>query len=156
MENTNNKEEVFLRIYEITNGMAKIISKQLLGFQIDGVWHTSIEIYGKEFYFQNTVNIEKPGNTPFGQCIERKFLGFTNCNEKDFLDFFNGGKSMWNADTYDLFDNNCNHFTNWMCNFLLDKNIPEYILNLPERVKKTEFFKLFIKQNYKKDFEDLN
>ena len=28
---------------------------------------------------------------------------------------------------YDLFENNCNNFTNECCEFLLGKTIPEYI-----------------------------
>lgn len=150
------KHEVYLRIYDISNGMAKIMSEQLLGFKIEGIWHTALEVYGKEFYFQNGLRNQMPGTTPFGQCVERLLMGSTDCKETELLDFLSGGGNLWNSRTYDLFDNNCNHFTSWLCKFLLDKDIPKHILDLPERVKETEFFKTFIKAQYRKDYEDVN
>jgi hypothetical protein len=83
-------------------------------------------------------------------------MGFTNCKRDELESFIKDGKAMWNQESYDLFDNNCNHFTNWLCNFLLNKSIPAHILELPEKVKKTEFFKIFMKQQIKKNFRDIN
>lgn len=138
------KEEVFLRIYDISNGMAKLISPQLLGFQIDGVWHTSIEIFGNEYYFHNGLNIRKAGTTPFNRCIERVSLGFTDCTQKNLAEFLECGKGTWQPEAYDIIENNCNNFTNWLSNFLVDKSIPDHILDLPKKVKDTDFFKMIM------------
>lgn len=136
------KEEVFLRIYDLSNGMAKLISPQLLGFQIDGVWHTSIEIFGNEYYFHNGLNVQKVGATPFRKCVERMSLGFTDCTHTSLVEFLECGKGSWGPESYDLFENNCNDFSNWLANFLVERNIPNHILELPKKVKDTAFFKI--------------
>ena len=42
---------VTLYVYDITMGMAKNMSMGLLGMQIDAVYHTSLVVYGTEYYF---------------------------------------------------------------------------------------------------------
>ncbi len=42
-------------------------------------------------------------------------------------------------ENYDLFNNNCNHFTEECCKFLVGKNLPSYITGLPIEILKTEF-----------------
>ncbi len=136
-----NEEEIFLRIYDISKGMAKILSMQILGFQVDGVWHTSIEAYGNEYFFHGGLVVEKAGKTVFNPCIDRISLGKTSCSKSILEDFFVSCGENWNEKTYDFFDNNCNNFTNWLANFLVGKDIPRYILDLPQKVKKNENFR---------------
>lgn len=35
--------------------------------QIEGVWQTSVVVYGKEFYYGNGICYDLPGKTPLGQ-----------------------------------------------------------------------------------------
>lgn len=42
---------VQLHIYDLTSGMAAMMSQLLLGRHIEGVWHTAIVVYGREFFF---------------------------------------------------------------------------------------------------------
>ena len=44
-------ETVTLYMYDITGGMAKALSMSFLGKQIDAVYHTSVVVYGTEYYF---------------------------------------------------------------------------------------------------------
>jgi hypothetical protein len=132
---------VHLRVYDLSNGMAKALSKQFLGIEIDGVWHTSIEVFGMEYFFHNSLRFEKIGACSFGTLFERIELGKTDCTKEQFEDFFKSCHSTWNEKTYDLIENNCNNFTNWIANFLVNRDIPEYILTLPEKVKNCENFK---------------
>lgn len=39
----------------------------LLGKVIEGVWHTGIVVYGKEYYFGGGISYDPPGMTPFGK-----------------------------------------------------------------------------------------
>lgn len=136
-------EEVFLRIYDLSNGMAKVMSKQLLGFQVDGVWHTSIEAFGNEYYFQNGLVFQATGTTHYGPHIDRISLGYTDCDKKALEEFFEMSRHTWRPDTYDLFENNCNNFSNYLAGFLVEKEIPAHILDLPKQVKDSPFFKQF-------------
>lgn len=45
---------------------------------------------------------------------------------------------------YNLFKNNCNHFTENICNFITGKSIPEYVLNQIESIKDTGLGQAFI------------
>lgn len=133
--------QVYLRVYDLSHGMAKVFSKSLLGIEIDGVWHTSIEVYGKEYFFHSSLRAERVGECVFGSFVERIDMGSTECTQESFEEFFQSCDSAWNERTYDFLENNCNNFTNWVANFLVNKNIPDYILSLPEKVKNNERFK---------------
>lgn len=137
------REEVFLRIYDLSQGTAKVLSERLLGFKVDGVWHTSIEIYGNEYYFQNGLVYQLAGTTYYGRIVERISLGFTDCTKEALEEFFEMSKHTWTPESYDLFENNCNNFSNYLSNFLVEKGIPSHILELPEMVKTSPMFQKF-------------
>ncbi|PZC71076.1 hypothetical protein B5X24_HaOG214147 [Helicoverpa armigera] len=42
---------VELYIYDLTNGLASLLSPTILGRQIEGVWHTAIVVYQREFFY---------------------------------------------------------------------------------------------------------
>lgn len=42
---------VQLYVYDMTNGVAAVMSQMLLGQHIEGIWHTAIVVYGREFFF---------------------------------------------------------------------------------------------------------
>jgi len=43
--------EVYLYVYDLTNGMAAMMAPSLIGRPLEGIWHTSIVVYNTEFYF---------------------------------------------------------------------------------------------------------
>lgn len=42
---------VELYIYDLTSGMAAMMSQMLLGRHIEGVWHTAVVVFGREFFY---------------------------------------------------------------------------------------------------------
>ncbi|KAM0678542.1 hypothetical protein BDAP_000945 [Binucleata daphniae] len=140
-EKENVVHDVHLRIYDLSNGSAQKISQSLLGIAIEGVWHTSIEVYDKEFYFQSGILYAKPGCTPSGTPLKRTFLGTTNITYEIFNDYLHSLDHKYNQNSYNLFYNNCNHFSNDCTNFLVNENIPQYILDLPNQVISSMFSK---------------
>jgi hypothetical protein len=42
------KVQVYL--YDLSQGMARALSQQFLGKQIDGIWHTGVVVYGHEYF----------------------------------------------------------------------------------------------------------
>ena len=55
--------------------MASQFSQPLLGKPLEGIWHTGIVCYGKEFYFGAGITADNPGQTPFGTPTEVVELG---------------------------------------------------------------------------------
>ena len=53
------KFTVDLYVYDISGGLAKALSRSVIGKQIDGVWHTNVVVYGYEFYFGGGVMSDK-------------------------------------------------------------------------------------------------
>lgn len=61
-------------MYDLSNGMAAQFSRQLVGKYIEGVWHTGIVVYNKEYYFGGGISYDAPGLTPFGKEFEGYLL----------------------------------------------------------------------------------
>lgn len=79
---------VKLYIYDLSNGMARAMSRQLTGIQIDGVWsvtqnrlllmlvradvsisrHTSVVVFGQEVFYGQGISICPPGGSHVGHC----------------------------------------------------------------------------------------
>ena len=49
--------QVRLAVYDLSQGMAKQFSMGFLGKQIDGIWHTGIIIWGKEYFFGGGIQV---------------------------------------------------------------------------------------------------
>lgn len=47
-----------LRVYDLSQGMAKVLSPSLIGKQIDGIWHTGIVVYGKEYFYSGGIQMQ--------------------------------------------------------------------------------------------------
>jgi hypothetical protein len=124
--------EVHLHIYDLSNGMAKQFSRQLTGTQIDGIYHTGIVVFGKEFYYGGGISYDPPGKTPFGPAHRVQLMGQTELPEDMFMEFLREISPNFTMQTYNVLENNCNNFTNECCNFLLGKDIPSEIIDLPK------------------------
>lgn len=40
------EQPVVLNLYDLSGGLAKNMSRAIIGKQIDGIWHTGIVVYG--------------------------------------------------------------------------------------------------------------
>ena len=106
--------EVSLYVYDLSRGFAKRMSQMLLGKQVDGVWHTGVVVYGKEFFYGGGIQSGEswrssaaitmhqedrtgplirlptagdPGETPYGAPVQRVSLGETTKSLDNFLKF---------------------------------------------------------------------
>ena len=61
-------------------------------------------------------------------------MGTTHLPVETILEYLEGLKDVYSAESYDLFAHNCNNFTNDFGMFLVGKGIPEHITNLPNRI----------------------
>ena len=68
-------EKVTLALYDLTGGMAKSLSMMFIGQQIDAVYHSSLIVFGKEYYFGGGICHDSPEQTPYGKPIEKIEMG---------------------------------------------------------------------------------
>jgi len=131
--------KVQVYIYDLTQGMARSLGPALLGRPLDGVWHTAIVVYGKEYFFGGSgIQWCGPGGTVMGQPGSVEDLGETDIPESVFQDYLsNQGRDRFRGDKYDLFHHNCNNFSNETAQFLVGRGIPQHIIDLPGEILRT-------------------
>ncbi|XP_043499781.1 uncharacterized protein LOC122522620 isoform X2 [Polistes fuscatus] len=141
MDNTEDdlRTAVELYIYDLSKGMAAMMSNMLIGRHLEGIWHTGIVAYGREYFFGPAgIQSVRPGGTHLREPQKIEKIGETYLPYSVFLEYINGlGTSTFAPGTYNLFKHNCNTFTEEVSNFLAGTGIPKYILDLPEEILQT-------------------
>ncbi|KAH7913980.1 PPPDE putative peptidase domain-containing protein [Hygrophoropsis aurantiaca] len=130
---------VQLYVYDLSNGMARQMSAQLTGRQIDGIWHTSIVVFGHEIFYGQGISLTQPGKSHHGAPLRIVDMGETSVDERAFTEYLSGLRNTYTADKYHLLDFNCNSFTNDCIGFLTGGSIPDYIKDLPSDFLSTPF-----------------
>ncbi|MCO5555303.1 hypothetical protein L7F22_008848 [Adiantum nelumboides] len=126
--------KVSLNVYDLSQGLARQMSSTFLGKVIEGIWHTGIVVYGKEYYFGGGIQSCSLGQTPYGKPLRVVELGTTQIPKEVFEDYLGEIRPRYTEQTYNLLRHNCNNFCEEIAQFLLGVSIPEYILKLPEEV----------------------
>ncbi|KAL6261941.1 hypothetical protein P5V15_007024 [Pogonomyrmex californicus] len=99
-----------------------LIKKAALSRQLNGIWHTAIVAYGREYFF-GPAGIQSV--RPMVPVVPYPILhpsGFFPPREPGM---------------YSIFKHNCNSFTEEVSNFLVGKDIPKFILDLPGEILQT-------------------
>ncbi|KAI1731407.1 PPPDE putative peptidase domain-containing protein [Ditylenchus destructor] len=137
---------VTLHVYELTRGLARSMSMMLLGRQIEGVWHTGIVVYGKEyFYGSHGISHVPAGSFSLGAPDELVNLGETHIPEDLFKEYLAElQRATFAGSKYHIFNHNCNNFSNEAAMFLTGNTIPERIVNLPNEVLSTPFGQMML------------
>ncbi|KIY63395.1 DUF862-domain-containing protein [Cylindrobasidium torrendii FP15055 ss-10] len=131
--------KVKLYVYDLSNGLAKQLSRQLTGRQIDGIWHTSIVVFGKEVFYGQGIDITAPGRSHHGAPLQVVDLGETAIDSETFDGYIEDLRQHYTADKYHLLEFNCNSFTNDVSGFLTGNSIPAWISDLPSDFLSTPF-----------------
>lgn len=69
--------DVHVLIYDLSRGLARQMSMGLLGFQLDAIYHTSIQLGGREYVYDGNIVSIIPGSSHLGQPMQEVFLGKT-------------------------------------------------------------------------------
>lgn len=131
--------EVELYVYDLSRGLARQMSQSFLGVQIDAVYHTALVFGGIEYFFGAGIQQTYPGATHHGRPMSVIPMGKTDLPLEIILEYLDSLRSVYTAESYDLFLHNCNNFTNDFAMFLLGKGIPDHITSLPQTVLNTPF-----------------
>jgi hypothetical protein len=132
--------QVLLAVYDLTNGMASMMSEGILGQRIEGIWHTGIRAFGKEWFFGGGIQ-----SLPIGVFEQTRGLnptridvmGDTFKTEADLQAHVGTLSSRFTAATYNLMSNNCNNFSDEVCKFLCGHGITDDIINQAELIFNT-------------------
>jgi hypothetical protein len=119
--------------------MATMMSPLILGRQIDGIWHTAVVVFGREYFFGSQgITSCSPGSTVLGQPTKIERIGDTFIPYTVFKDYLRGlAESTFRGSNYNLIKHNCNTFSEDLCQFLCGSSIPKYILDLPQDLLST-------------------
>ncbi|XP_057861168.1 uncharacterized protein LOC131069676 [Cryptomeria japonica] len=127
-------EKVVLNVYDLSQGLARQLSSSFLGKVIEGIWHTGVVVYGKEYYFGGGIQHNPAGETPYGKPYKVVELGVTYIPMEMFEEYLEEISPRYTAETYSLLHHNCNNFSSEVAQFLVGCNIPDFILRLPDEV----------------------
>ena len=134
---SNPGHKVVVYQYDLTQGMAKTMSRGLIGKQIEGVWHTGVCVFGKEYFYGGGICVGEPKKTPYGYPVKEIDFGYTTKTEEDLKNYIKSINSQFTVNTYDVLKHNCNHFTDAALFFLVGKHLPNSILKQHEEILNT-------------------
>jgi hypothetical protein len=132
--------QVVCLAYDLSRGMARSLGRQLVGLDIEGVWHTGIEVFGHEYFFGGGIQAARAGEFAREndlQPVQRFSVGSTAKSQAELHAWLETQRVTFSAQTYDLLRNNCNNFSDAVARFLTGQGIPGHILELPQRVLST-------------------
>jgi len=140
--------DVELYVYDLSQGMAAMMSMPLLGFQLEAIYHTAIVYNGVEFFFGGGgIDQSRPGGTHLGAPMRRVKLGKTEIDPCTFNEWIRAmASSEYRGDTYAILTHNCNNFSEDASQFLVQKSIPSEILEMPKKVLGTPLGKIIEQQ----------
>jgi len=131
---------VMLAVYDLSRGLAAAMSQAILGEQLEGIWHTGVVVYSKEYFFGGGIQTLPEGR--FGQVngmppLRMELIGETTKTQQELETFLLSIRSRFTTATYNLLTHNCNNFSDELSRFLTGRGIPDYIISLPQRAFST-------------------
>lgn len=138
--------DVHVLVYDLSRGLARQMSMGMLGFQLDAIYHTSIELNGREYVYDGGIITIVPGSSHLGKPLQRMFLGKTSLPLDVIEDYVDSLRPIFTLEAYDLFHHNCNNFSDSFANFLLGKGIPEHIVKMPQAVLDSPMGRMLLPQ----------
>lgn len=147
------KAPVELLLYDITQGNSKLFSSALLGKKFEAIYHSSILVHGKEFWYGGDIFMkEPPMSHVFGPTLEKSsemnlqqskylpelksvHLGYTFMTLDEIVEHQSQDMcAIFTKDKYHVSTWNCNHFSNHLAQVMCGNSIPEVITQQPKVV----------------------
>jgi desumoylating isopeptidase 1 len=141
----SSSHEVILAVYDLSRGMARSLSAQILGgpeYAIDMVPHTGLVVYGSEYFFGAGAGIQREDPGAFRRSrdmnpVQLVSLGHTRVAQADFERWCHDRTEdgSYGGLSYDLLRRNCNNFSNDAARhgLQLGRGVPERILQVPQK-----------------------
>eukprot|EP00746_Dinoflagellata_sp_MGD_P125142 gnl/MRDRNA2_/MRDRNA2_59849_c0_seq1.p1 gnl/MRDRNA2_/MRDRNA2_59849_c0~~gnl/MRDRNA2_/MRDRNA2_59849_c0_seq1.p1 ORF type:complete len:563 (-),score=112.58 gnl/MRDRNA2_/MRDRNA2_59849_c0_seq1:225-1913(-) len=149
------KVPVELLVYDITQGNSELFSGVLLGQKLEAIYHSSVLVHGKEFWFGGNIFMNLPPMTRvFGPTLQTSskmklqqsfyksalgapmksvHLGYTLMTLDEIVEYQHrpSMNDKFTPQTYDVLTRNCNHYSNELAQVLCGNHIPDVITSQP-------------------------
>eukprot|EP01053_Blabericola_migrator_P007404 Blabericola_migrator_1__7403@NODE_376_length_9223_cov_129_221276_g300_i0_p4_GENE_NODE_376_length_9223_cov_129_221276_g300_i0NODE_376_length_9223_cov_129_221276_g300_i0_p4_ORF_typecomplete_len370_score50_84Peptidase_C97/PF05903_14/8_3e24_NODE_376_length_9223_cov_129_221276_g300_i017992908 len=146
--------DVFLKIYDISEGRAARWLEPIMGVRVEGIWHTGLFCFDQEHFYCDGIQSMSPHLVELKFSMTLKdilYLGKTDVDKHEFSKFLAHNQAQFSPEKYDLISWNCNHFSDLACRFMFPSGgarkklspklmslvhqpygrLPEYILRQP-------------------------
>lgn len=118
------ESDVVLCMYDLSKGAAQVVK------YAEGIWHTSVEVFGYEYLYGGRCVFVDPGESQFGTCTKKHFVGSTLSRRSELHNFCcKHLSSTFNEGSYHLLQNNCNHFCDKLLRFLCGAKVPDKVIH---------------------------
>lgn len=149
------KRPVELFLYDISNGISRVVSPLLLGQKFEAIYHSSVVAFGEEYWyggcvFQNAPPLDasvfgpplKSSEVPLTSSqyvdgLHAVHLGYTLATVRELEAFLQEVKPRYTRKNYDVLTHNCNCFSDEVVRYLTGTGIPDRVLRLPELILST-------------------
>uniref|UniRef100_A0A0G4EZH6 PPPDE domain-containing protein n=1 Tax=Chromera velia CCMP2878 TaxID=1169474 RepID=A0A0G4EZH6_9ALVE len=144
---------VKLKVYDLSGGRT-----WMMGFfddRIQGIWHTGVEVFGREFFYNSTICVCPKGDAWPGadKLSSEKVIGTTQRTHVQFEKYLWRVRNKYTPKTYDIISWNCNNFSDRALRFLIqDAGVPQEIRRVPFLIADTTVGKHFLPK-IKEDME---
>ncbi|GAA5987254.1 hypothetical protein JCM11641_003382 [Rhodosporidiobolus odoratus] len=134
-------EPIELWVYDMSQGLASVYGPALLGQPVEGVWHTSLVLYGMEISYGHGISATTPGTTHHGTPTKRFSVGTTHLPKSTLLTHLSHLGSTYTPSSYHLLTHNCTTFTSSLLHYLNGQTLPPSLLNHATELASTPFGK---------------
>lgn len=148
---------VYMKVYDLSFGLAKGLSPATLGTRVDMIPHTSILVHGSEIFYMNGIQcaVESDAEKAVGMSpSDIVKLGKTSRSSEDVVKWLNSS-AMDRYANYHIISNNCMDFSNDLSTFLGTSKVPQDLKTIPDEVSKAnpDLLKMWSDHDMKHSFK---
>ncbi len=122
------KNTVTAYIYDLSHGYAKEYSKQNFGVQVDIVYHVSIVLNKKEYWFCESIQSSDAKKSSYGSPCKQIDFGVTEFSEESLLVTIENMREEYNKNNYCKKTHSAIDFAQELLMVLTGKSLPDEIL----------------------------
>mmetsp|Transcript_19147 Transcript_19147/g.37612 ORF Transcript_19147/g.37612 Transcript_19147/m.37612 type:complete len:336 (+) Transcript_19147:21-1028(+) len=125
--------EVYVHVYDLWGCQYRFPRLLNAGSTRFGLFHTGVEVYGREWYFCGTdeakhgvYSMPQPKLHPIHRYCKSVYMGRTQLRPCDLEELIPTIREKWPGNTYHPMRRNCHHFTDFFCRMLGFRNAPAF------------------------------
>jgi len=133
----NTANDVSLKVYDLSFGLAKGLSDNLINTHVDIIPHLSVNVYGTDIFVMNGIQCvdESDGDNVVGMPPSDLIkMGHTKRSSQEIVTWLNSDEAKLYK-KYDLFNNDCLDFAQALCRFLDVSEVPADLMDVPAKVR---------------------